>query len=101
MFDSCLMSAKSMKKNPKRKKGEKNVLTHAFFLRLNRTPILPHSQSVIIALKLYPHDVRKSVSLTALKRGVVVVLFFRLDDNRVVLVNARLLLFRFESEREC
>jgi hypothetical protein len=56
--------------NPKRKKGEKNVLTHAFFffLRLNRTPILPHSQSVIIALKLY-HDVRKSVSLTALTRS--------------------------------
>jgi len=34
MFDSCLMSAKSMmSENPKRKKGEKNVLTHAFFLR--------------------------------------------------------------------
>ena len=30
MFDSCLMSAKSDDENPKRKKGEKNVLTHAF-----------------------------------------------------------------------
>ena len=58
MFDSCLMSAKSMmSENPKRKKGEKNVLTHAFFLRLNRTPRFSH--------------ILKVSSLTALKRWLL------------------------------
>ena len=62
-FDECKIDDEK----PKRKKGEKKVLTHAFS-SFESHPILPHSQSVIIALKLY-HDVRKSVSLTALTRS--------------------------------